>query len=144
MAIESVLLNDTAKNFPNPIFAFAITAGSAKHLTCAYVRHHAKTHEWRINELRVNRLLQDLTRGMIVGRLRARVRRRMSGRARMRRTRGMSARRKLLLCLSRGRHTDHRKQRSNRGDDSPGHHVASSTACLVNQCLAPAEVALIP
>ena len=128
MAIESVLLNDTAKNFPNPIFAFAIRAGSAKHLTCAYVRHHAKTHEWRINELRVNRLLQDLTRGMIVVREMARVRMRLRGRARATRLRGMSARRKLLLCLSRGWHS------SNRGDDSPAYHVASSTTCLVIQC----------
>src|SRR5215472_12092850 len=50
------LLNLPAKNLPNPIFAFAIRAGSAKHLTCAHVGH-AKTHEWWINELRVNRLL---------------------------------------------------------------------------------------
>ena len=53
------LLNLPAKNLPNPIFAFAIRAGSAKHLTCAHVGH-AKTHEWWINELRVNRLLEGI------------------------------------------------------------------------------------
>ena len=49
------LLNGAAKNLPKPIFAFAIRAGSAKHLTSAHVDHHAKTHEW-VNLLRINLL----------------------------------------------------------------------------------------
>src|SRR5215471_9701091 len=61
------LLNLPAKNLPNPIFAFAIRTGSAKHLTCARVGH-AKPHEWRINELRVNRLLlKDPIAGRVRG-----------------------------------------------------------------------------
>jgi len=52
----SALLNLPAKNLPDPIFAFAIKAGSAKHLTSAHIGHHAKTDEWRINELRVSLL----------------------------------------------------------------------------------------
>jgi hypothetical protein len=39
------LLNDAAKDFSNPIFAFAIRAGSAKDLASAHVGH-AKTHKW--------------------------------------------------------------------------------------------------
>jgi hypothetical protein len=50
------LLNGAAKNLPNPIFAFAIRAGSAEHFTSERLGHHAKTDEWRINELRINLL----------------------------------------------------------------------------------------